>query len=380
MARNKDPNRLRIGFQDPTRPPHQISRIVSRLADRIGFDSYWFLDHFMGIVPPGMWSSDLTPAARIIRSPDEFFDPFVSMASIGARTKRMRMGVAVTDTVRLHPATIARAALTLQHTTKGRFILGLGAGERENLDPYGFSSAELVARCAEAVEVIRLFWAARNPVDFEGRFFHLKGALLSLRPYLSRPPPIWIAATGPRMLDVAGRYGDGWIAQWQSVDRYADSLSRIREAARGSGRDPSSITPALVMACLVDADHEATHSALESRALRLGALVHDSWSWRDAGGVHPFGENFRGMVDFVPTRMVRDEIDAAIDKVPWDVVHALYPHGTPDQLADRVRSYQRAGLRHVIFENIMAVGKPAKAISSFTALARTARLLRKAPA
>jgi phthiodiolone/phenolphthiodiolone dimycocerosates ketoreductase len=376
MAR-KDPDRLRIGFQDPTRPPHQISRIVARLADRIGFDSYWFLDHFMGIVPPGMWSSDLTPAARIIRSPDEFFDPFISLASIGARTKRLRLGVAVTDTVRLHPATIARAALSLQHTTKGRFILGLGAGERENLEPYGLPAEQLVARCAEAVEVIRLFWASRNPVDFEGRFFHLNGAVISLRPYLSRPPPLWIAATGPKMLEIAGRYGDGWIAQWQSVDRYADSLSRIREAARAAGRDAAAVMPGLVMACLVDSNHEATHGALESRALRLGALVHDAEAWRDAGGVHPFGENFRGMVDFVPTRISRDEVAAAIDKVSWDVVHALYPHGTSEQMADRVREYQRAGLRHVIFENITAVGKPAKALSSFAALAKTARLLRK---
>lgn len=373
----KDPDRLRIGLQDPTRPPHQISRIVARLADRIRFDSYWFLDHFMGVVPPGMWSTDLTPAARLIRDPGEFFDPFVSVAAIGARTKRLRLGIAVTDTIRLHPAWIARAALTLQHTTKGRFILGIGPGERENTEPYGMSAAGLVARCREALRVIRLLWSTRAPVDFEGEFYRLEGAALSLRPYLQRPPPVWIAAMGPKMLEVAGRYGDGWLPHRQSVERYATSLAVVRRAAQAAGRDPASITPALVLTCLIDSSHEACHSALESPALRLGALIHDAVAWREAGGTHPLGEHFRGIVDFVPTLAAREEISAAMEKVPWDVIHALYPHGTPEQLADRVRAYQAAGLRHVIFENVMAIGKPGKALSSFTALGRTARLLRR---
>lgn len=375
----KDEGRLRVGLQDPTRPPHQVSKIVARLADRLRIDSYWFLDHFMGIVPPGMWSTDLTPAARFVRDPDEFFDPFVSAAAIGARTKRIRIGIAVTDTVRLHPAWIARSALTLQHTTKGRFILGIGAGERENTEPYGLPATSLVARCEEALKVLRLLWTARGPVDFDGEFFRLKAAALSLRPYLQRPPPVWIAATGPRMLELAGRYGDGWFSQRQSVDRYTASLAQVRRAAEQAGRDPDAITPGLVLTCLVDSSHEACHSALSSPALKLGALVHDAVAWSEAGGTHPFGERFRGIVDFVPTRISRDEVAAAIEKTPWEVIHALYPHGTPEQMAERVGAYRRAGLRHVVFENVTAIGKPGKALSSFAALGKTARLLRRAP-
>ncbi|HEX9695389.1 MAG TPA: LLM class flavin-dependent oxidoreductase [Actinomycetota bacterium] len=376
MAR-RDAERLKIGFQDPTRPPHRLSQIVARLADRLRFDSYWFLDHFMGVVPPGMWSSDLTQAARVIRSPDEFFDPFVSVGAIGARTKRVRLGISVTDTVRLHPAWIARAALTLQHTTKGRFILGIGAGERENLEPYGLSADRLASRCAESIAVMRLLWSSRDPVDFEGEFFTLRGASLALRPYLQRPPPIWIAAMGPRMLAITGRYGDGWLPHWQSVERYRASLQQIRAAARDAGRDPAAITPGLVLTCVVDGRHDECHAALESPALKLAALLHDSVAWREAGGSHPLGEQFRGIVDFVPTRVSPADVKAAMDKVPWDVLHTLYPHGTPEQLADRVRGYEDAGCRHVIFENITAVGKPSKALSSFAALGKTARILRR---
>jgi phthiodiolone/phenolphthiodiolone dimycocerosates ketoreductase len=369
--------RLRVGVQDPTRPPHTVSRIMARIADRVRFDSYWLIDHFMGVIPPGMWSSQLTPAARIVKDPDEFFDPFVVMGALGARTKRIRLGVSVTDPIRLHPATIARAALTLQHTTKGRFILGLGAGERENTEPYGFSMAKAVTRYEEALKVIRLLWGSREAVDFEGEFFHLKGAAMSLRPYLKRPPPIWVAAMGPRMLDITGRYGDGWIPHTLSPERYGTALATIRDAAAKAGRDPMTITPGLVVTGMIDATHEACHAALESPALKLGALILDAEAWREAGGVHPFGESFGGIRDFVPTRYSREDTQAAMEKVPWDIVHALFPHGNPQEMADLARAYERRGMKHIVFENITAVAKPQKALSSFTSLVRCARLIRR---
>lgn len=370
-------DRLRVGFQDPTRPPHSLSRIVARTADRVRFDSYWFLDHFMGVVPPGMWSTDLTPAARFVRDPDEFFDPFVSVAAVGARTRRIRLGISVTDTVRLHPATIARAALSLQHTTKGRFILGIGAGERENLEPYGLANEHPAARAEEALKVIRLLWREHGPVSFEGEFFHLRGATIALRSYLKRPPPVWVAATGPRMLEMTGRYGDGWLAHRVSTERYEASLERVRAAASAAGRDPDSLTPALIFTCLVEGSHDACHAALEAPAFRLAALILDARAWREAGGTHPLGEEFRGIVEFVPTDVPREEIRAAMDKVSWEVLHALFPHGTPEELAHKVGAYRAAGMRHVIFENVLAVGRPQKALSSFAALARTARMLRR---
>jgi phthiodiolone/phenolphthiodiolone dimycocerosates ketoreductase len=372
--------RLLVGIHGSVRPPYTLGRLTARLADRLRFDSYWLIDQFMGIVPPGMWSKELTPAARLIRDPDEFFDPFVLLGALSQRTKRLRLGVAVTDTVRLRPASIARAALTLQHTTKGRFILGIGAGERENLEPYGLPADELAARCEEALQVIRRLWGARGPVTFEGRYFHLRDAALSLRPYLKRPPPIWLAAMGPKMLETAGRLADGWIPHSLSPERYAASLERVRAAARAAGRDPASITPALVFVCLIDGSHEACHAALTSPALRLGALVLDAHAWRDAGGVHPFGEGFRGMVDFVPTNYSADQLRDAMEKISSEVMHALFPHGTPEEIADSIHEYERAGLRHVVLENVIAVAKPSRAPTSLAAMARTRRVLRRSEA
>jgi phthiodiolone/phenolphthiodiolone dimycocerosates ketoreductase len=214
-------------------------------------------------------------------------------------------------------------------------------------------------------------------VSVDGRYFHLREAALSLRPYLKRPPPIWLAAMGPRMLDVAGRLADGWIPHSLPPGRYESSLETVRAAALAAGRDPASITPALVYVCLIDGSHEACHSALSSPVLRLGALVLDAQAWRDAGGTHPFGEGFRGMVDFVPTVYSTDQLREAMEKVPPDVMHGLLPHGTPDEVAELIRAYQRVGLRHVVLENVIAVAKPSRAPTSLAAMARTRRALRR---
>ena len=111
--------------------------------------------------------------------------------------------------------------------------------------------------------------------------------------------------------------------------------------------------------------------------MKMGALIIEAGAWREAGGVHPFGESFGGILDFMPTKYSKNDALAAMEKVPWEIVHALFPHGTAEEMAAYVQEYERAGLRHVVFSNITAVAKPAKALSSFTTLVKTARLLRK---
>lgn len=112
-------------------------------------------------------------------------------------TERVPLVSAVVDTVRRHPALLAQTALTLDHLSKGRFILGLGSGESENTVPYGFDFARPVSRFEEALRVIRLLWDTDGPVDFDGEFYSLHQARLDTEPYHDRLPPIWIGASGP---------------------------------------------------------------------------------------------------------------------------------------------------------------------------------------
>ena len=368
------PGRVRVGTQGPTAPPMRLNRLLARGAERGGFDSYWALDHMMGMIPAGMWTPKLTRLARVMKEPEAFYDPLVLLGLLSTRTKRIRLGTLVADTVRLHPAWIARAALTLQHASKGRFILGLGAGEAENLAPYGLPTDRLASRCRESLEVIRLLWSTPNPVDYKGEFFELNKASLELRP-LQKPPPIWLAAHRPKMLELTGRYCDGWIPHDLSLPKWKDGLDRIRDSARATGRDPYAITPAVLVNCVIDTNHKAAHTALEQAVVKVGALSLDPSLWEEAGGEHPLGKQYRGIVDYMPNDLTPERAWELINDIPWDVMHGLFMHGTPDEMVGQLTPYVEAGAREIVFQNFTALARPARVLQSIGAFLKTARLL-----
>ena len=140
--------------------------------------------------------------------------PFVwsVLGAIAHATQRLVVGTAVTcPTMRIHPAIIAQAAATTAALMPGRFFLGVGTGENlnEHVVGQGWPETEMrQARLEEAIEIIRLLWKGGNQ-SHHGRFFTVENARLYTLP--DSPPPLYVAAGGPRSADLAGRLGDGMI-------------------------------------------------------------------------------------------------------------------------------------------------------------------------
>ena len=369
--------RLPVGVQLLGRPPAALLSKVARGLELAGADSFFTPDHWMWLAPLGLWNRRDFPAARFIRSPEDNFDPFTFLSWLSARTRRARLATAVTEAIRRHPAEIAQAALSLHHLSHGRFVLGIGAGERENVEPYGLSYAGQVSRLEEALYVIRLLWSSKDYVSFRGRYVQLDRAIVGLGPYRRTYPPIWIAAHGPRTMRLVARYGDGWLPTHQmEPDEYAERLTTIRRAAREMGRDLRSLTASYEMSAVLARSHEEAHRLLDSNALRLGALILPPQTWAKAGAEHPFGDRYRGVVDWIPSRVDPKEIREHMRRVPREVIHAGFDHGTAEQLAARARSYQALGLNHLVVRNVTPLIDPRRAIGSFRLLGRVIRLLR----
>ena len=235
--------------------PLDLSRLADFDSGRYGY--VWMPDHLVSFWPDAIWTPEFTDLAEMSHSPHRYLDTFTLAGAVAASTERVRIATSVVDTVRRHPVMIAQAALTLSHLSKGRFILGLGSGEKTNIAPYGFDFSHAVARFEEALQVIRALWDADAPSDFDGRFYRLEHARLDAELYDGRPPPIWIGASGPRMLALAGKYADGW---WPTGSdgpaEYATKLAVMTRAAEDAGRDPSSIVPAKMVVCLLSEGDE----------------------------------------------------------------------------------------------------------------------------
>lgn len=339
-----------------TSPPLSRVHAMARFGRLLGAHSLWTVDHYTGWFPQDIWNKDFTWLAGGDDSADAYYDWQVLLGHMAGRTGRAQLAVGVTEPIRRHPVTIAQAALTLSHMTKKPPIIGVGAGEAENIEPYGLSFAKPVARVSEALEVIRLCLESRGPVDYAGEFFRLDQAIMDIAPGPGGMPEIWVAAHGPRMLELTGLHGDGWIPTLpMAPGDYAASLAAIRTAAAGAGRDPEAIVPSFQVFLVVGPTAKAARRYLNHPAIRFMALLTPDSYWEAAGITHPLGKGFRGMIDFVPARYSRKEIQAAIDAVPVEVMAAQTVWGTPADVVRQLRELGEAGLRHVVLAPVSAL-------------------------
>lgn len=320
---------------------------LSRLDELDGgrYHSIWLPDHMVSFWPDAIWTPEFTDLATTSPSPHRHLDGMAVAAAAAALTKRVPIITSVVDTVRRHPAMLAQSALTIDHLARGRFILGLGSGETENTVPYGFDFAKPVGRFEEALKVIRLLWESNGPVDFDGQFFKLQHARLDTEPYNGQFPKIWVGASGPRMLEITGRYADGWWpAGAYSPEDYAAKLKVVRDSAERAGRDPMAITPAFIQTCLIGDDAELA-KILDAPLVKALIMQISAEILKAHGFDHPLGENWRGYQDINPEFLTRERIVAMLEKTQPEMLLAVTPHGSAKHVAGIVKSFVDAGLR-----------------------------------
>jgi len=210
----------------PTPDAEKLEEVLTlaRIADEQGLELIGIQDH---------------PYQR------RFLDTWMLLATVLARTERVRVFPDVANLPLRPPAVMAKAAASLDVLSGGRFELGLGAGSFwEAVEAMGGrrrTPGEAVDALAEAIEVIRLMWSDQRSVRFDGRHYRLAG----VKP---GPPPgrrvgIWLGVGGPRALALLGRKADGWVPSsgWATPDKLDEMHARIDDAALAVGRDPAGI-------------------------------------------------------------------------------------------------------------------------------------------
>jgi phthiodiolone/phenolphthiodiolone dimycocerosates ketoreductase len=372
------PPRIATGLELTGMPPAVVNRALVYFARLSGLDSVWVLDHWQGLIPTSMWDRNLSWAAAQNQSPHELFDYQTLLGYLASSAGRLRLAVGVTEPIRRHPVLLAQSMLTLAHLSKRPPILGIGAGERENIEPYGLSFSEPVGRLEEALQIIRSCFSLQGPIDFEGKHYHLDRAVLDLRAPKGRTPEIWIGGRGPRMLRLTGQYGDGWYpSEITSPEEYAVKLKTIRDIARDAQRDPDAITPAIFLLIAVAPTEREVRRMLDTKPARLLALGASAQQWQKVGAQHPFGEHFRGAVDWMPEQYDRPMLEQALAAVPPELTGSGLLWGTPQQVAQKLRVFGEAGVRHVVLFPASALLSRRAALYGLWAIRTIAQLVRK---
>ena len=372
---------VQLGTNGTLIPPIEGIIRGAQRADAGPFDSIWFPDHLMGWHPQSLWTPDITALAAFMPNPHMFSDTIAAMAVTASHSERVLIGSSVTEPIRRHPAMLAQQFLTLDHFSKGRVILGIGAGERENIEPYGLDFAKPVSRFEEALTIIRLLWENDDPVDFDGQFWQLRDAVNGMGPYEDgdtsrRYPPIWSGAHGPRMLRIVGEQCDGWLpSYWGGVAGWSDGWNKIRQSAQAAGRDSEAITGGLYTLVIIDEDESEVERLMEHPMTAAWQLVAPAEAFEALGHEHPMGSGWNGFRDYVPARLSREEALAAVDAVPVEVTASSLLCGTPDEIVAELRSFEAAGLEHAILWNVTYMADVTKLRSSYHLLSEIARSL-----
>lgn len=343
---------LKIGAPGPFLPPWERVKKNAQLIDSLGYDSMAFPDHFAGFVPESIWTPDITPLALIQQSPHTYLELSSIMAACAVVTERVDLISAVTEPIRRHPVLLAQSFMTLDHISQGRAILGIGAGEIENIEPYGLSYSGQVGRLREALEIISKIWQSHEPFDYDGKFWKLKDAVMSLRPSRAdRPPRMWIAAHGPKMLNIAAEFGDGWIPTLLDPNDYGRRLKRI-ESARSKLDKKGEFTPALWHWFILDEEEEECRRLMQTPLARAFALLYPAELWSELGYEHPLGNDFYSLRDYIPMRYGREHMLEAIERVPQEILERFYITGDTDSILGILEEYMKQGLEHIILWNV----------------------------
>jgi len=356
--------RVTVGYQDGTIHPLWLVRMGMRLGRLFGARSLWVQDHYMGFIPARVWKPEITEAAKAIHSPDAYFDPLQILAVTATRIRGVDVGTLVTEAIRKHPMSLAQSFVTLDHISRGHAILGIGNGERENVEPYGLPWEKQVARLEEALTIIRLLWeSGGRPVSYTGKFWTLRDAVFNLPLYKGRAPRIWIAAHAPRMLRLTGRFGDGWVpAVRVKADEYGRRLGAIRAAAAEAKRSFDHFVPGqTLLTAIGESRAQILDLVMKSRLGAAMALLLPAEAWKAHGKRHPLGDDHKGFIDIVPPRVTDEELDQAVRDVTPEMIDEALFAGSPDEICEQVRPLVDAGARHLIISNggaALTGGKP----------------------
>lgn len=249
--------------------------------------------------------------------------PFVwgILGGVSQVTERLQVGTGVTcPTIRIHPAIIAQAAATAACMLPGRFFLGVGSGENLNEHVLGDrwpSAAERLDMLEEAIDVIRLLWEG-DTTSHRGDHYVVENARIYTLP--DEPPPIYVAASGSRSVQLAAGLGDGLIG----VSPKEGLIERFREAG-GEGKP----TYGQLHVCWAQDEDEAVRTAKEwwPNTSLPGEL----------GQELPLPRHFEQAAELVTEDVIGESVVCGPD---------------PERFLEAIREYERAGFDHVYLHQI----------------------------
>jgi F420-dependent oxidoreductase-like protein len=323
---------ISIGYWSKGPPPGVLEMIQE--AEQLGYDSVWTAEAYGS-------------------------DAIVPLAWWGASTERIKLGSAIVQISARTPAATAMAAMTLDHLSGGRFILGLGVSGPQVVEGwYGQSFSKPLARMREYIGILRTIWAREGPVTNEGPHYPLpyhggdgapeptglgKPLKSSIHP-LREDIPIYLAAEGPKNIALAAELCDGWLALFYSAnhdDLYREALTEgfARDGAHRSAHDFE--VAASVPFIVTDNPEAAIDAVRPMYALYFGGMGAKSVNFH---ANVPIRMGYEAEVRQIQDLYLSGKKDEAAAAIPAKLIEELTLIGTPDQIRDKLEAWRESSV------------------------------------
>jgi F420-dependent oxidoreductase-like protein len=313
---------LNMGYWAGGPPPGALESIQE--AERLGFDSIWTAEAYGS-------------------------DALMPLAWWGSSTEKIRLGTAIAQISARTPAATAMAALTLDHLSGGRLILGLGVSGPQVVEGwYGQSFAKPLARMREYIGILRDIWARTGPVTNDGPHYPLplpdgtglgKPLKSSLHP-LREDIPIYLAAEGPKNIAMAAELCDGWLAIFyspQHEDLYKGALAEGFERPNAR-RGPEEFEVAATVPLIVTDDPESAMNAVRPMyALYFGGMGARSANFH---ANVPIRMGFEAEVKQIQDLYLDGKKDEAAAAVPKELIEVLTLIGSADKVRHDLEAWR----------------------------------------
>lgn len=306
--------RLALYLQD-AHPIGESIEIV-RYAESRGFEAVWQAD------------------SRLVR------DATVPMAAFAAATDRLVVGSGVVDIWTRNAARLASTFSTLDDLAPGRIILGVGAWWEPLASKVGVNRHRSLRAMRETVRVTRAL-LANETVTFDGDFVQLDGVELDYVHQERRPKevPIYIGATGPKMMQLTGEIADGAVLNYLVSPEYnVGAMERLAAGAAKAGRSVDDLDRPQLIVCSMDTDRDR---ALDSARMLVTQYLGQQPHIMKASGVPESLLEDIGRVLTWPA--THEQVVEASKLVPDDIVQMITASGTPAECREKVQQYIDTG-------------------------------------
>lgn len=289
---------------------------LARYAESRGFEAVWQAE------------------SRLVR------DAIVPMAAYAAVTERIKVGSGVINNWTRNIGLLAATFLTLDDLAPNRIICGIGAWWDPLARNVGIIRRKPLQAMRETVEVLRRLLAMER-VTFHGEFHHVEGIELDVVHGRREPRnvPIYIGATGDKMMELAGEIADGVVLNYCVPPEYNDeALRHLEIGAKRAGRRLEDIDRPQLVVCSVDHDRQ---KALDGARKLLTQYLAQQPHIAKASGVSE--EVVRRIQSILGWPATKEQIEQAMPLVPDDLVERITASGTPDEVRAKVQEYIARG-------------------------------------